>query len=168
MRHSNNFAASRRLAALTIAKGGSILKAMFAVILAASLLSAPSVRAQTTTQSAPRQHSRGGGRSGSGRGGANGGGASSSMKALSCPKGFRAETSPGPHLVASQSMMSSAGRSRQSRGGAAMQKPSTGASAFGRRCVPIAATKPAASPAAVAKATTADDPALAPPGGAAR
>lgn len=122
---------------------------MLAVLLAALLLPTPDGRAQNSApgQTTPKKVVRGGGR----RAQSDEGDITNDIKPLSCPKGFRAVKTSGPHLTPTRSASASSalGRKKSQR-----EAHATAATAFGRRCVPVTAGK-SASPATTASAAPA-------------
>jgi hypothetical protein len=86
-----------------------------------------------------RRRSRGGG---SGRGGSSEGGMTP-MNALPCPRGFIAQTDPGPHLQTAAQTTAKGGTRR----GAAQKSGQTlgGGKVLARRCVPVKPAKSAAA-----------------------
>jgi|GEM_PF-6632526 len=105
---------------------------MLAALLVVSLLCAPDARAQGAAPAQPggQKRTRSGGR----RGQADGADITADVKPLSCPKGFRAEKVPGPHLTPFRGSM---------LGGTKKKTSSQASSTFSRRCVPVKPAKPA-------------------------
>jgi hypothetical protein len=127
---------------------------MLASLLAALLLSAPDARAQnqapnqTAGQATTVKRYRRGRNAQSDDADIN-----THLKALSCPKGFRAVKTSGPHLTPTRSASSSAVLGRKK---SAKEAHATAATAFGRRCVPATpakADKPASEAAQAAPET---------------
>jgi hypothetical protein len=120
---------------------------MLAPLVAVLLSSAPRAAAQNATAaqaSAPTKRARSGRNAQSEDADIN-----SHLKPLSCPKGFRPAKAPGPHLTP---MRSASAGSVLGRRTSRQQSMATKATAFGRRCVPIAPAKPAAAAAPAAAA----------------